>query len=115
MHATNGDIVLIGTSGTIALTYTAAYAYYNYENERELQAAEEKRVALAAKAKKPKTSTNTGTDEGDEGSNVKKGKERDSKNAVASAKQKGGDDVGSVSPRATNQKRRLGGLLFWRK
>jgi len=56
MAATNGDILLTGTAGTIWLIYLSAYMYYEYEREQEIIAAQEKKTKLeaAAAAKKKK-------------------------------------------------------------
>ena len=52
MQATNGDILLAGTAGTIWLVYLTSYMYYEYEKEQEIKMAEAKRQKTPAKPKK---------------------------------------------------------------
>ena len=60
MAATNGEILLTGTAGTIWLIYVSAYGYYQYEREQEILASREKKAKLdaptAAKKTKPTAS-----------------------------------------------------------
>ena len=52
MQATNGDILLAGTAGTIWLVYLTSYMYYEYEKEQEIKMAEAKRQKTPVKPKK---------------------------------------------------------------
>ena len=52
MQASNGDILLAGTAGTIWLVYLTSYMYYEYEKEQEIKVAEAKRQKTPTKPKK---------------------------------------------------------------
>lgn len=52
MQASNGDILLAGTGGTIWLIYLTSYMYYEYEKEQEIKMAEAKRQKTPPKPKK---------------------------------------------------------------
>ncbi len=56
MRANNGDILLVGTAGTIWIVYLASYVYYEYEKEQEIKVAEAKRQKTVSKAKIKKIS-----------------------------------------------------------
>jgi hypothetical protein len=59
MEASNGDILVAGTAGTIWLIYLTSYMYYEYEKEQEIKLAEAKRQKPSTKPKKKPTPTET--------------------------------------------------------
>lgn len=140
MTATNGGILVAGTAGTIWLIYLSAYGYYQYEREQELLASREKKskVDAAARAKKQRagepaeklskkilvdeTTTSAALAEGFIQPTALQQEEQLPEKEHSSVEDTPADqelkdvieDEGTTSPKK-KVKRRLGGLLFWRK
>jgi hypothetical protein len=141
MAATNGEILLTGTAGTIWLIYISAYGYYQFEREQELLASQEKKTklleaAVVAKTQKPlatkrnknvvpPTSTEVLLEQGspqqlEQHAEVVKieystARKEGGFEQVSPQQRQGGDGRIEEATSVARRKRRLGGLFFWIK